>query len=63
MKKEEKGWITPGRQEVVGSNPIFSTNNTKPYSNVRLFLCNLSVLIECTFDRMSVKNEVPLIGT
>jgi hypothetical protein len=25
MKKDEKDQITPGRQEVTGSNPVFST--------------------------------------
>ena len=40
----------PTREEVVGTNPTSSTSTSKPYSNVRLFLWSLSVLIGCTFD-------------
>jgi hypothetical protein len=48
-----------GRQEVVGSpdnfGTIFSTSNTKPYSNVRLFLWGLGGDIGLLFDGKSVK--------
>ena len=49
-----------GRQEVTSSTLVFSTNNTKPYSNVRLFLWTLGGDLEWSFVGLSVKMKLDL---